>query len=190
MNEELNEPEILPALPVVASASPDQAEAPEAALTQPVLPPAIGPRGKMLLAVGVTIGLAAGILLGMGGFYFYTLFTETLPSARESLAVFNELNEMRQQINALNEERNLKEKEQTEALSAIASKVRSTDNGAPTTAPQPQKQTPRTDKPPRKVGDPFADIDAEIENLQQTQKVLNTILDMFTTNPKEKAKDR
>jgi hypothetical protein len=190
MNEELNEPAVLPALPAVASDSPDQAKAPEAALTPPGLPPAIGRRGIMLLAVGVTIGLAVGMLLGMGGLYFYTLFTETLPSTRESVVVFNELNELRQQINALNEERNRKEKEQTEALSAIASKVRSTENGTLTTEPQPQKQTPRADKPPRKVGDPFADIDAEIENLQQTQKVLNNILDMFTTKPKDKAKGR
>ena len=164
---------------------------PEAALTQPVLPPAIGQRGMTLLAVGVTIGLAAGILLGMGGFYFYTLVTETLPSTRESVVVFNELNELRQQINALNEERNLKEKEQTEAPQPPSPrKFARPTTARPTTAPQPQKQTLRTDKPPRKVGDPFADIDAEIENLQQTQKVLNNVLDLFTTKPKEKAKGR
>ena len=35
----------------------------------------------------------------------YTFFTSTLPSTRDSVQVFNELNELRQQLNQLNEEK-------------------------------------------------------------------------------------
>ena len=42
---------------------------------------------------------------------------------------------------------------------------------------------PKNRKPPGV--DPFADLDAEIDDLQRTQKVLNTILDLFTPKHKE-----
>jgi hypothetical protein len=45
-------------------------------------------------------------------------------------------------------------------------------------------------RPVVKPQDGFAEIDEEIARLEQTQKVLNTILDMFSRKGKEAAKDR
>src|SRR5262249_1596507 len=112
-----------------------------------------------------------------------------------SVQVFNELNELRQQLNQLNEEKKLKEQEKEEAmrqaLSAVASTVRAPDSGMPGVVPPDKKQDGGADgSPVVKPQDPFADIDAETERLQQTQKVLNTILDLFSSKGKERAKDR
>jgi hypothetical protein len=50
-------------------------------------------------------------------------------------------------------------------------------------------------RPPvaRGSNDPFADVDEEIERLERTQKVLNTVLDLFSKKKegsKEGPKDR
>lgn len=157
--------------------------------------PAAGRRGALLLCIGGGVGLALGILLTIGVSATYTFFTQTLPSTRDSVQVFNELNELRQQINQLNEEKQLKEQEKEEAirkaLSAVASTTRAPDNGTPGAAPPAEKPGKGADRPPvAKRQDPYGDIDEEIERLEQTQKVLNTILDVFTRKGKERAKDR
>ena len=46
------------------------------------------------------------------------------------------------------------------------------------------------DHTPGAASGPFAEIDEEIRRLEETQQVLNTILDMFTPKDKERAKDR
>jgi hypothetical protein len=156
--------------------------------------PAAGRRGALLLGVGGGVGLALGILLTIGVSATYTFFTHTLPSTRDSVQVFNELNELRQQLNQLNEEKKLKEQEKEEAmrqaLSAVASTVRAPESGTPGVVPPAKKQGGGADVPPvEKRRDGFAEIDEEIERLEQTQKVLNAILDMFSKG-KERAKDR
>ena len=157
--------------------------------------PAAGRRGALLLAIGGGVGLALGILLTIGVSATYTFFTNTLPSTRDSVQVFNELNDLRQQLNELNEEKKLKEQGKEEALrqalSAVASTVRAPDSGTPDVVPTAKKQGGGEDgSPVEKPQHPFADIDAEIERLEQTQKVLNMILDMFSPKGKERAKDR
>jgi hypothetical protein len=145
----------------------------------------------LLVGVGAAIGLAVGVVLSIGAYWTYTLFTKTLSSTTESLQVFNELNELRQQINALNDEKKQQELEHVEALRALTARVRAPENNKPEAGSQAKEQTARADKKPaRPPGvDPFADIDAEIENLERTGKVLNSILDMFTKQ-KEPAKNR
>jgi hypothetical protein len=145
-------------------------------------------RSALLLGVGGTVGLTLGILLTIGVYSTYTLFTQSLPSTVESIQVFNELNELRQEINTLNEEKKLKDLETADslrkALGPVASPGPAQASKAPEAGPVAQAR-PR--KPPGV--DPFADIDAEIADLERTQKTLNTILDLFTRNPKERAKD-
>jgi hypothetical protein len=157
--------------------------------------PAAGRRGALLLGIGGGVGLALGILFTIGVSATYTFFTHTLPSTRDSVQVFNELNELRQQLNQLNEEKKLKEQEKEEAirqaLNAVASTVRAPDSGTPGVVPPAKKQGEGADGAPvEKRHDPFADIDEEIARLEQTQKVLNTILDMFSSKGKERPKDR
>jgi hypothetical protein len=157
--------------------------------------PAAGRRGQLLLGIGFGVGLALGVLLTTGLFATYTFFTDTLPATRDSVQVFNELNELRQQINQLNEEKKRTEQEKDEAvrqaLSAVASTARAPDGRTPDVVPPAEKPNGGADRPPvAKRQDPFADIDAEIERLEQAQKVLNTILDMFSRKGKEPAKDR
>jgi len=160
--------------------------------------PAVGRRGVLLLGLGGAVGLALGVLLTITVTTTYTLFTQTIPSTRDSVQVFAELNELRQQINQLNDEKKLKEQQEKEeamrqALNAVASTVRAPDGGTPgATAPPAEKPAGGMEKPPvAKPHDPFADIDEEIARLEQTQKVLNTILDLFSkSKDKERAKDR
>jgi len=157
--------------------------------------PAAGRRDALLLGIGGGVGLALGILLTTGVTATYSFFTHTLPSTRDSVQVFNELNELRQQLNQLNEERKLKEQEKEEAmrqaLNAVASTVRAADSGTPGGVSPAKKPGGGAEGPPvEKPQDPFADIDAEIARLEQTQKVLNKILDMFSPKSKEPAKDR
>ncbi len=145
-------------------------------------------RTTLLLGVGGAVGLTLGVLLTIGAYSTYTLFTQSLPSTVESVQVFNELNELRQQINQQNEEKKLVARETEEAmrkaLSTVASAAPPRDGTAPEAAPLAKA---RPKKPPGV--DPFADIDSAIEDLERTQKTLNTVLDLFTRNAKERAKD-
>jgi hypothetical protein len=159
----------------------------------PVVAPAppITPSGRrtsLLLGVGGAVGLALGVLLSIGVYSTYTVFTQTVPSTVESLQVFNELNEMRQQINQLNEEKKLKDKEAEEAMQKALSNVTS---ALPSQTSPASESVPVAKARPRKPPgvDPFADIDAEIEDLERTQKTLNTILDLFSRKSKEAPKE-
>ena len=139
------------------------------------------------VGIGGAVGLTLGVLLTIGVFSTYTLFTQTIPTV-ESVQVFNELNELRQQINELNAENKLKDMEMAEAMrkaiSTVAPATRSPGGKASEAVTSAQ---PRPRKPPGV--DPFADIDAEIVDLERTQKTLNTILDLFTRNAKERTKE-
>jgi hypothetical protein len=141
-------------------------------------------RTALLLAIGGSVGLVLGILLTLSVSATYTFFTHTLPTTRDSVQVFNELNQLRQQLNQLNEEKKFQEQEKAEAvrqaLSAVTSTVRTPTSGMPSAISSVKKPD----------GGPFAEVDAEIERLEQTHKVLNTILDMFTPQGNDRAKDR
>jgi hypothetical protein len=152
-------------------------------------------RTVLLLGLGGGVGLALGVLLTFGVFTTYTFVTQTLPSTRDSVQVFNELNELRQQINQLNEERKLKDQEKEDAvrqaLSAVSSTVHPPENATPSAAPPPKKEGGAAEMHPvEKRRDGFAEIDEEIERLEQTQKVLNTILDLFSRKAKERPKEQ
>jgi hypothetical protein len=151
-------------------------------------------RAALWLVIGGLVGLTLGILLTFSVTTTYTFFTQTLPSTRDSVQVFNELNELRQEINQLNEEKKLKEQEKEDAvrqaLNAVASSIPAPSGGMPSVDPPAKKEGREAAAPAvPKRQDGFAEIDEEIERLQQTQKVLNTILDMFSRKGKERAKD-
>ena len=98
-----------------------------------------------MLCIGGGVGLALGVLLTMGVSAVYTLFTDTLPSTRASVQAFAELNELRQQLNQLNEEKKLKDQEKEEAvrqaLNEFASAVHKQERGTPGAAP-PSPRSP------------------------------------------------
>jgi hypothetical protein len=151
-------------------------------------------RDILLIGIGAGVGIALGALLTMGAFATVSLVTNTIPATRDSALVFNELNELRQQINEMNEKNSALEQEKEaaarQALAAVTSTVRPPAGVTPEavralkeqSAAAPQSQV-------AKSSDPFAEVDAEVKKLEQTQKVLNTILDMFSKQ-KEPAKDR
>jgi hypothetical protein len=155
--------------------------------------PAAGTQTVLLLGIGGGLGLVLGILLSIGVGATYMFFNPMISSPRESLQVFNELNELRQQINQMNEEKQLKDQEKAEAvrqaLSSVTSTVRLPGGGMPSGVAPTNKQGPESPHVD-KTGDPYAEIDGAIEDLQRTQKVLNTILDMFSPKSKERPKDR
>src|SRR5262245_44833463 len=95
---------------------------------------AVGWRVALLLGLGgVVAGLALGILLTTSVFVTYAFLTPTIPATSDSLQVFNELNELRQQVNQLNEENKLKDRDKEEAirqaLSAVGSAARGSGTG-------------------------------------------------------------
>ena len=155
--------------------------------------PAAGRRGVLLLVIGGAVGLALGVLLTVAVSTTYTFVTHTVPETRDSVEVFNQLNELRQQINQMNEEQKLKDQEKEEAvrqaLRAVASTAPAPESGTPSAEPPAKKEGGGAEvRPVAKPQDGFADIDEEIERLEKTQKVLNTILDMFSRKAKEPAK--
>ena len=155
--------------------------------------PAVRRRAVWLLALGGVAGLTLGVLLTAGAFAIYTAMTRTLsvPAAKDSVEVFHELNALRQEVNRLAEERKLRDQETTvavrRAMDAVTAATAKPAAATPAAKPIGDVAMP----PARRAGDPLADLDAEIERLEQTQKVLNTILDLFTPKPQEqKPKDR
>jgi hypothetical protein len=176
---------------------PDGANEP-AAVPVPPRPeprPAAGRRGAVLLFLGGCVGMALGVLLTVGVTSTYTLVTHTIPETRDSVEVFNQLNELRQQINQMNEDQKLKDQEKEDALRqalrAVASKAPAPESGTPSADPAARKEAAAPEaRPVMKAQDGFAEIDEEIARLEQTQKVLNTILDVFSRKAKERAKDR
>jgi hypothetical protein len=143
--------------------------------------------------MGMGVGLAAGILLTVSVSTTYWLFTPTIRPNRDWVEVFNELNDLRQQVNRMNEERKLKDDETVtairQALTTVASAPRPSDAAQSANGPSDSVRGP--DRPPvRRAWDPLAEVDEEIRRLEDTQRVLNTILDMFTPKNKERPRDR
>ena len=154
---------------------------------------ATGWRAATWLGVGGVVGLTLGVLLTVGVSTTYQFLTPALPlpSARDSVQVLQELNELRLQVNQLSEEKKVQGQEKDEAmrraLAAVAAAVRARAGGTPGAGPSAEKQG---GAPVRRSSDPFAELDAEIKNLEATQAVLNTILDLFLPGGKEPAKER
>jgi hypothetical protein len=151
-------------------------------------------RAALWLGVGCGVGLALGVLLTTSVSTAVTFFTPVLPSDRNAVRVFHELNELRQQVNRLNAERALQDREKDEAmrqaLGALTAAVRERDGGTPGAV--------AADKKPGGAGgkvragrpwDPLAELDEEIKRLEDTQMVLNAILDLFTPKGKGRATD-
>jgi hypothetical protein len=164
------------------------------------------------------VGVALGILITLAVTQTYKLITYTIPSTATSVQQFNELNELRQQVNLLNEQQKLKDQAQgQDQMAAVRQAVKAVTATLPTPASEPPRapasepvppsesekvsanpslakqggNTPMPPPPAAKAHDPFADVDDAIKRLENTQKVLNSVLDLFSRN-KEKApaKDR
>jgi len=160
----------------------------------------LGRRDLWLVLIGAGGGLALGIMLMFGAAAILMVFmppflSTTSLSPKESLQVFKELNELRQQINEFNKQTQLrdtnKEVSLRQALSALESMNRAPYRASPAASPSLNKTGAAADGArAERTTDPFADIDAEIERLQRTQAVLNTILDLFTPKREEQAKKR
>jgi hypothetical protein len=169
--------------------------------------PAAGRRTTWLICVGCGVGVAVGILLtnAVNNMLAYTFFYP-VQSNKPSVEVFNELNQMRLDLNKLNEENKLKDQEKDDAVRDALSKVRATvaqpDSGKPNAvppaaqpgvavAPAAQPGGVADLRPANRPRDGFAEIDEEIERLEKMQKTINNILDVFTPPAqKEKTKDR
>jgi hypothetical protein len=148
----------------------------------------------LLLGMGMGVGLAVGILLTVSVSATYSLFTPTIRPNRDWVQVFDELNDLRQQVNRMNEERKLKDEENVaairQALTTVASTPRPGD-AALSNATGPIDVGRSPDRPrPARAWDPLSEVDEEIKRLEDTQRVLNTILDMFTPKNKERGKER
>jgi hypothetical protein len=147
-----------------------------------------------LLGIGGGVGLAVGVLTTISVTTSLTFLSPALPMNRDAVQVFHELNELRQQINRLNEARKLQDQETVDAirqaLGTAASTARPGEGGTPSAVASAERPGGGAEKP--RVGrpwDPLAEVDEEIKRLETTQKVLNTILDLFTPKAKERAKD-
>jgi hypothetical protein len=178
-----------------AVAEPATAPAPLSKTTAP----ASGRRTSWLIGIGCAVGMAAGVLLTnmVNNWVAYTYFYP-VHSNKPSVEVFNELNQMRQELNQLNEEKKLQEQQKDDAVRQALSAVKSVappDSAKPNapaapSAPAMQPGGVADVRPVNKPRDGFAEIDEEIERLEKTQKTINQILDLFTPPAKEKTKDR
>ena len=127
-------------------------------------------RTTLLLGVGGTVGLTLGVLLTVGAYSTYTLFTQTLPSTVESVQVFNELNELRQQINQQNEEKKLLAKETEEAMRKALEHCRVRRSAPGRHGVRGRSRRPRLEPREAAWRRPFADIDAAIEDLERRRR--------------------
>jgi hypothetical protein len=171
----------------------DDAHEPEPEPIPEVTRPPVRWQAALLLGAGLGVGLALGIVLTVSVSATYSLFTPTIRPNRDWVEVFNELNDLRQQVNRMNEARNLKDEETVaairQALDTVAAQRRPTIGGTP--AIPADQAGAVTERPPvRRAWDPLAEVDEEIRRLEDTQRVLNTILDMFTPKDKLRPKDR
>lgn len=133
-----------------------------------------------LVGIGLAIGLFIGVVIGFFTYSAYDLVTRTIPETRETVQVFNELNELRDQINKMNEERKKKEEE---AAARPSTPPAAPTAGLPDLGELLPKSEPPADKPPPPKGD-FAEVDAEIARLEETQRILNMILDKLKVKEK------
>jgi hypothetical protein len=205
MPDSANEPAAVPVpppgIPDALPVEPARASEPAAVLAppRPVAGPAAGRRGALLLGIGALVGLAVGVVLTLAVSDAYRFVTHTVPETREEVEIFNQLNELRQQVNQMNEEQKLKDQEKEDALRQALRAVETTAHppGKPPESGTPSADMPASKggergevRPPARPHDEFAEIDDEIKRLEQTQKVLNTILDVFSRKEKERAKER
>lgn len=146
-------------------------------------------RDVLLVGIGGLVGAVLGAVVVLGALSLYTFITRTIPETQNNVQVFNELNDLRQQLNEVNEERKAKEKERTalrpEPTPTPAPMPESVPNLGGLEALLPPRPAPAAE-PAARPNDPFAEIDAEIQRLEETQKILNTILDKFSRSKKEK----
>jgi hypothetical protein len=176
MPDDVIDPTVVPVVPVKTAA------------------PARGRRTALLLGVAAGAGLIVGVLLTVSVFMTHRFITQTLPETRDSVQVFEELNELRQQINQLNEDNKRKEQEKEDAvrqaLNDVASAARVPKSSTPDARPPAKKEGMAKDaRPVERRRDEFAEVDEEIERLQRTEKVLNNILDLFTRKGKKPPKE-
>jgi hypothetical protein len=149
-------------------------------------------RAMTFLFFGGVVGLVVGILATIGAMTTYQFFSPTLsvPNAPDSMQVLNELNELRHQVNQLNGQKQVQAQDRDEsmrrAMAAISAAMQARANATSGTAPPAGAGKPGV----AKGYDPFAELDAEIKNLEATQTVLNTLLDLFLSGPKEPGKER
>jgi hypothetical protein len=155
--------------------------------------PTVGWRAVTLLGIGVSIGLVLGVLVTVGASVTYRFLTPTLPlpTDRDPVQILNELNALRLQVNQLTQEKNLQGQEKDDslrrALGAVAAAVQARAGASP---PAEQRGGSAGVSAARRASDPFAELDAEIKNLEATQAALNAILDLFLSGDKGPAKDR
>jgi hypothetical protein len=158
--------------------------------------PAARWRAMTLLGIGVGVGLVLGVLLTFGASATFTFLNPVLPlpADRNPVEILNELNDLRLQVNRLSEAKKLYEQDKDDslrrALGSLASVVRARSSVTSGVASPAEKPGGAAGGPPTARGyDPFAELDAEIKNLETTQEVLNSILDLFLGG-KEPSKDR
>jgi hypothetical protein len=176
MREDANQPEVVPVPAYEATR-----------------PPA-GRREAFLIALGAGIGLAVGVAVMIGMSAIFSFMAPPFLSPIESVRVFNEINELRQQLNEINEQAKLKDldKDATlrQALSTVQATARASNRPAPVAIPAGNQTAGKAEEPRvARPNDPFAEIDAEVKRLEQTQQVLNTMLDMLTSKRKERPKE-
>jgi hypothetical protein len=125
--------------------------------------PTSGRRGALWIGIACGLGLALGILITntINNMMAYTTFYP-LQSNKNSVEVFNELNEMRQEINQLNdqkkrEEQAKQEQNNDEAIRQALNAVKSVapDNGKPGPAVPPDNGKPGPAAAPD-IGNPLA----------------------------------
>lgn len=175
----------------------DNANEPPTVAAPVVVRPPAGWRSAIWLAVGCVVGLAVGVVATTGVFTTYRFLTPTLPlpADRDPVQILTELNELRHQVNQLNDANMLQNRQTDDAtrrvLTTLTSMVKAQATGSPVASPPAEKPGMAASVPPvRRAHDPFAEIDAEIKNLENTQAILNSILDLFLPAAKEPVKDR
>jgi hypothetical protein len=175
----------------------DGTNEPPAKIAPLAIHPAAQWRNAIWLAVGGVVGLAVGVVTTTSVFTTYRFLTPTLPlpAERDPVQILTELNELRQQVNHLNDAKKLQARESDAArrqeLTALTSLIQARAHGAHAASPPAGKPGMAAGgSPVRPAHDPFAELDAEIKNLEDTQKILNTILDLVLPAAKEPEKDR
>lgn len=173
------------------------------------------------IGAGVGVALGILLTIGVYTTYTFFIPTSSLATGDSVQVFkelnglrmkLNELNEENKQQEKAKEDAMRQARQAMDALASMASRARAPDSETPGAVPTAKKQDGGMDrsagekpvakpverpvekpaeKPVMKPHDPFAEVDEEIKRLEQTQKVLNTILDMFSpTKGKEPAKDR
>lgn len=179
---------------------------PPAATSLPLASPASGKRTAVLLGIGGSVGLILGVAITLGVLATTTFLSPTLPlplpSGRDSVEVLHELNALRHEVNQLNVEKKLavsgNDETVSQILQAVTAMSRGKDSeakassiqdtlsiargavlGATSIIPSTEKRGAEVVVPLTPGANAFADLDGEIKNLEKTQTILNTVLDLF-----------